>query len=90
MWDSGPSQNVADSGPLKMVQQRALCQAVSTPPQSGNGTPACSASRDGIASQVREVDKRAGTPFLFFNLLPTLLCRIVDLQCCDCCQCTAT
>ena len=64
MWDSGPSQNVADSGPLKMVQQRALCQAVSTPPQSGNGTPACSASRNGIASQVREVDKRAGTPFL--------------------------
>ena len=58
------SRNIADSSPLKRVQRRALCQDVSTPPQSSSGTPACSASRDGIASQVREVDKRAGTPFL--------------------------
>lgn len=37
MWDSGPSQNITDSSPLKMVQQRAPCQAVSTPPQSRVG-----------------------------------------------------
>lgn len=69
-----------------MVQQRAPCQAVSTSPQSGSGTPACSASRDGIASQVREADERAGTPLL--SCAPTscrcfvaewLICRAVTV-----------
>ena len=36
-----------------------------------NGTQACSASRDGIASQVREVIyNRGGTAFLSLNILP--------------------
>ena len=37
MWDSGSSQNITDSSPLKMVQQRAPCQAISTSPQSRVG-----------------------------------------------------
>ena len=45
----------------------APCQAVSTPPQSSSGTQAHSASRDGIASQVREaVYNRGGPAFLSF------------------------
>ena len=41
--------------PLKSVQCRSPCQAVSTSPPFNSGIPACSPSRDGIASQVREV-----------------------------------
>ena len=69
MENSGPSHRAVDCRPLKRVQRRALCQAVSTPPQSSNRTQACSASRDGIASQVREVIyNRGGPAFLSFPL----------------------
>ena len=91
--DSGPSQNVADNRALKRVNLRALCQAGWTPPQSSKETEGSSASRDGKASHVREAgDNRVGTTFffLFFNILPMLPYSIVDLQCCDCCQGTAT
>ena len=69
MENSGPSHRAVDCRPLKRVQRRPLCQAVSTPPQSSNRTQACSASRDGIASQVREVIyNRGGPAFLSFPL----------------------
>ena len=63
---SGPwCQRAVGYRPLKSVQRRAPCQAVSTSPQSRSGTQACSTSRDGIASQVREVIyKRRGPAFL--------------------------
>ena len=47
-----------------------------TPPRFSSGTQACSASRDGIASQVREVSQNSvGTaflPYFLFSLLPIL------------------
>ena len=67
-WDSGPSQNTADNRSLKRVNRRAPCQAGRPPPQSSSGTEGCSASRDGIASHVREAgDKRVSTALLSFS-----------------------
>ena len=69
--DSGPSQNTADNRSLKRVNRRAPCQAGWTPPQSSSGTEGCSASRDRIASHIREAgDKTVGTALLSFSSSP--------------------
>ena len=69
---SGPwCQRAVDDGPLKSVQWRAPCQAVSTPPQSRSGTQACSDSGDGIASQVRKVIYKRGGPAFLSSPLPS-------------------
>ena len=67
MRDSGPSQNVGDSRPLKGSTKSTLPGCV-THLQFSSGTQACPGSRDVIASQDREVrDKRVGTVFLSFS-----------------------
>jgi len=54
---------------LKTVQWREPCQVVSTPHKFTIGTHTCSASRDGIASQVMDVAQNTvGTAFLPFSL----------------------
>ena len=71
---SGPwCQRAVDYKPLKSVQWRAPCQAVTVPPQSRSGTQACSASRDGIAGQVREAIYKRGGPAFLSSPLPS--CR---------------
>ena len=65
--DSGPSQNVGDSRPLKGSTKSTLPGCVNHL-QFSSGTQACPGSRDVIASQDREVrDKRVGTAFLSFS-----------------------
>ena len=67
MRDSGPSQNVGDSRPLKGSTKSTLLGCVNHLPFS-SGTQACPGSREVIASQAREVrDKRVGTDFLSFS-----------------------
>ena len=67
MQDSGPSQNIADSRPLKSPTKGTLPGCVNHL-QFSRGTQACPGSRDVIASQAREArDKREDTAFLFFS-----------------------
>ena len=69
----------ADSRILKRVQRMAMCQAVSTPPQFSSGNQACSASRAGIASQVRKVGDNSHCFSSFcFTVLLMLRCSTVS------------
>ena len=57
----------------------ATCQAVSTPPQFSSGNQACSASRAGIASQVRKVGDNSHCFSSFcFTVLLMLRCSTVS------------
>ena len=70
--------------------KRALGLAVSTPPQSSDGTQACAGSRDGIAVQVRKVGgNKQGKAFIFLNFTSVLCWSILILQFSVCRQCTA-
>ena len=70
MRDSGPSQNVGDSRPLKGSTKSTLPGCVNHL-QFSSGTQACPGSRDMIASQVREVgDKQIGAALLSFSYHP--------------------
>ena len=90
-----PQHNVvppdtAHTKPLNIVQWRAPCQTVLTSPQFSSGTQACSASRDGIASQVREVGHHTlGTAFLPFSLTSCQdYPQHIQSTCCDGCHFT--
>ena len=86
-WDSGCSQNIADSGPLKRVNERH-CTRLCQPHPSAAVLGTCSASRHGIESEVRNFSyNKVGTAYLSFSLTS---CSIVEIQCSGCCLSTAT
>ena len=69
----------ADRRILKRVQRMATCQAVSTPPQFSSGNQDCSASRAGIASQVRKIGDNSHCFSSFcFTVLLMLRCSTVS------------